>query len=134
VGRGCAQEFVIEDMTEHRKLIVWQKAMFLTEGVYRVTTALPSTERFGLVTQMRRCSVSIPSNIAEGCGRSSRRDRARFLDVAYGSVLELETQLEVSRRLGYVSDDVFMNLIRQTSEVGRMLNGLKRSLRLTTDY
>jgi four helix bundle protein len=117
-------------MTDHRKLLVWQKAVALTEEVYRATTTLPSTERFGLVTQMRRASVSIPSNIAESCGRSSRRDRARFLEVAGGSILELETQLEVSRRLAYISNDVFQKLIRQTSEVGRMLNGLKRSILL----
>ncbi len=117
-------------MSEHRKLVVRQKAVFLTEEVYRATTNLPSTERFGLVTQMRRASVSIPSNIAESCGRSSPRDRARFLEIACGSILELETQLEVSRRLGYVPTEVFQKLVRQTGEVGRMLNGLKRKILL----
>jgi four helix bundle protein len=120
-------------MAQHRKLVAWQKAMSLTEEVYRVTAVLPQEERFGLVAQMRRCSVSIPSNIAEGCGRSGPKDRVRFLDVAYGSLLELETQLEVSRRLRYVSDDVFNSWFSRTSEVGRMLNGLKRSLLAQTE-
>ena len=92
--------------------------MSLTEEVYRVTTALPPAERFGLVAQMRRSSISISSNIAEGCGRSSRRDRARFLDVAYGSVLELETQLELSWRLRFVSEETFKGLSQRTQRWG----------------
>lgn len=121
-------------MTQHRRLVVWQKAMHLTEEIYRVTVALPSTERFGLVTQMRRSCISIPSNIAEGCGRRSWKDRRRFLDVAYGSLLQLETQLEVSWRLGYVTEGTLKSLIPLTSEIGQMLNGLKRSLRPDSDH
>jgi four helix bundle protein len=116
-------------MTQHRKLVVWEKSMRLAEEIYRMTVTLPPAERFGLVAQMRRSSTSIPSNIAEGCGRGSHRDRARFLDVAYGSLLELETQIELSWRLHFVPDDVYKGLLRRTTEIGRMLNGLKQSLR-----
>jgi four helix bundle protein len=77
---------------------------------------------------MRRASVSIPSNIAESCGRRRSRDRARFLDIACGSLLELETQLEVSRRVDYLSNETFETLSLQTAEVGKLFHGLKRKV------
>jgi len=83
----------------HRKLSVWQKAIELTEHVYIFTQLLPEDERFGLISQMRRCSVSVPSNIAEGASRHSDKEFLRFLNIAKGSLAELETQLILCSRL-----------------------------------
>jgi len=83
----------------HRKFAVWQKAMELTEHIYVFTQLLPTEEKFGLISQMRRCSVSIPSNIAEGASRHSDKEFLRFLNIAKGSLAELETQLILCSRL-----------------------------------
>lgn len=96
-------------------------------AVYQATASFPSTEVYGLVSQMRRSAVSIPSNIAEGYGRGGR-DYARFVAVAYGSLLELETQIELSRRLGFLKPDQEPKLLGVTAEIGRMLNALRASL------
>lgn len=86
-----------------RQLIVWQKSMDLVEDVYKLTASLPTEEKFGLCSQMRRCAVSIPSNIAEGYNRSHLGDYLRFLSIAKGSAGELQTQLEISARLGFTT-------------------------------
>ena len=88
----------------YRELIVWQKAMELVEVVYRLMRAFPATERFRLCDQLGRAVVSIPSNIAEGNGRETKSEYARFLGIARGSLYETETQLEIAKRLGYVDD------------------------------
>jgi four helix bundle protein len=95
--------------------------------VYRATASFPREELFGLVSQMRRSAVSIPSNIAEGYGRGGR-DYARFVSIAYGSLLELETQVELSCNLGFLEQAQAASLLGSTSEIGRMLNALKASL------
>ncbi len=115
-------------MGRTRELNVWGRAMDLAEQVYAETQAFPPSELYGLVSQMRRAAVSIPSNIAEGEGRTGR-DPLRFLDIAYGSLLELETQLELSRRLGFLPDGSNSQLTELTAEIGRMLNGLKAARR-----
>ena len=112
----------------HTELEVWKVSMHLTEKVYRATTNFPDAERFGLSVQMRRTAVSIASNIAEGRGRRSPREFRRFLDIAYGSLFELETQLDLSERLGYLSDENSRELDQLASSTGRLLNGLRRSL------
>ena len=111
----------------HKNLDVWARAIDLTELVYRITSALPADERFGLVSQMRRAAVSIPSNIAEGAARGSTRDFVRFLMVARGSLSELDTQLVLVERLtlGRIDPDVYEN----TRIVRQMLIALIRSLR-----
>jgi four helix bundle protein len=114
---------------DYRDLIVWQKAVDLATVVFRLTNELPSSERFGLVVQMRRAAVSIPSNIAEGHERHSRGDFRRHVSMASGSLAELETQLEVSRRIGYTSDRPLEAVRLLTMEVGRMLSALLRRLR-----
>lgn len=113
-------------MGNHRDLMVWQKAMTLAEQVYRATSVFPREEMYGLVSQMRRSAVSVPSNIAEGEGRGGK-DGRRFLDIAYGSLLELETQIELSQRLGFLQGEGFSELQVAAGEVGKMLNGLKRT-------
>ncbi len=111
----------------YRKLEVWQHAMDLVEHVYRTTQSFPTEELYGLTSQMRKAAVSVPSNIAEGHGRGGK-DFCRFLNIAYGSLLELETHIEISLRLGYLSETDTQSLFERTSQVGRMLNGLRSSL------
>ncbi len=111
-------------MGSFRDLKVWHQAMGLAELVYAETKRFPPEERYGLVSQMRRAAVSVPSNLAEGEGRVGR-DGRHFLDIAYGSILELETQIELSLRLGYIGDAAHRSLIDATSKTARMLNGLK---------
>jgi four helix bundle protein len=110
------------------KLEVWQRAVALAGAVYRFTAAFPRDEQFGLTMQMRRASVSVGSNIAEGCSRSSRRDQSRFYEIAYGSLNELATQIHIARELGYSADDAVHALLSEVSDICRMLSGLRRSL------
>lgn len=109
-------------------LIVWQKAMNLVTEVYRVTATFPNEERFGLSSQTRRAAVSIPSNIAEGHGRKASGAYLNHLSIAYGSLMELETQLQIALRLNFVSAEEIAVLLAQTNESGKMLNGLKKSI------
>ena len=113
----------------YRDLRVWQNAMDLVVSVYQETQGFPKEERYGLTSQMRRASVSIPSNIAEGKGRSTDRDRALFFCHARGSLLELETQIQIAQRLQYLTPPRADNLIRASNELGRMLNSLIQSIR-----
>ncbi len=110
-------------------LIAWQKGMDLVAEVYRVTKDWPREEMFGLTSQVRRAAVSIPSNIAEGHGRIGPKEFVHHLSIAHGSLCEAETQLRIARRLDYVNDAALDGLLRQTAEVGRLLQGLIRSLR-----
>jgi len=110
----------------YRDLIAWQKAMDLVVHAYQLTTQFPKSERFGLMIQMRRAAVSIPSNIAEGYARQSRVDYVRFLKTARGSLAELQTQTLLSERLRFVrASEQFSQLL---SETDRVLQGLIRSL------
>jgi four helix bundle protein len=115
-------------MRDFRRLDVWNRAHQLTLDIFHTTGSFPASERFGLVTQMRRSAVSIPSNIAEGAGRSSRRDYARFLDIAVGSAHELDYQLQLSRDLGYADTDRLHELAGELIEVRSMVVGLKASV------
>jgi four helix bundle protein len=111
-----------------RDLIAWQKGMELVIDVYRATTAFPSTERYRLVDQLCRAAVAIPSDIAEGKGRLSKKEFVQMLARARGSSFEVQTQLEASYKLGYLADAAFETLIEKTSEVSRLLNGLIKNL------
>ena len=113
----------------HRRLAVWQLAMETTVTIYEVTQRFPSEEKFGLTSQMRRAAVSIPSNIAEGAARSSPGDYARFLTIALGSLSELDTQLDLAKRLDYCTQQSFDGLDQQLSSISRMLIALRRSVR-----
>ena len=112
----------------HRDLIVWQKAMDLVVSVYRATDGFPKTEIYGLTSQIRRAVTSIPANIAEGQGRRLSKEFVYFLANARGSLWELDTYLEAATRLGFFSSDSHSELQLQMDEVGRMLNGLMRSV------
>ena len=109
-------------------LIAWQKAMSLVEEVYRITTAFPKEERYGLAGQVRRPAVSIPSNIAEGHCRHGRREFSHHLSIALGSLGEVETQMLIGQRLGYCSEDDSDSIAALASEVGRLMVGLMNSL------
>ena len=113
----------------YRDLVVWQKSMELAQRIYETTGAFPREEVFGLSCQLRRASVSVPSNIAEGRSRRSTRDFLNYLSIAYGSLAEIETQITLSRRLGYVSVEQEDSFLTLCGEIGRMLNGLSGSLR-----
>lgn len=96
---------------------MWQKAISLTTDIYRATEKLPSIEKFGLISQINRCTVSIPSNIAEGAGRNSPKEFKQFLGIAIGSSFELETQLIISKNIGYISEEKLNNLMIQLAEI-----------------
>ena len=115
-------------MKDFRQLKVWEKAHFTVLQTYRLLYQLPVEERFALAAQMRRAAVSIPSNIAEGCGRDSDRDFSRFLKIAAGSTTELEYQVLLAKDLGYIGKDAHTDLDARLNEVKRMLNSLIQKL------
>jgi four helix bundle protein len=114
---------------DYRQLIVWQKAMDFVVLLYRTTAPFPEEELYGLTAPMRRAGVSIPSNIAEGQGRDTAAEFVRFLSIARGSVKEVETQVLLSRRLGYINQAKEAELTQFTDEISRLLTGLRASLR-----
>ena len=116
-------------MSDFKKLRVWQKAHEITLTVYRETQSFPPAELYGLVSQMRRCCVSIGSNIAEGCGRSGEVEKARFMQIALGSLSELEYQIIVSGDLGYLSAETCTKLSRAIQELGKMLGSLAKTIK-----
>ena len=121
-GRGAG-------MQGHRDLIVWQKAMNLVTVIYRLTQEFPRQEAYGLASQIQRAAVSIPSNIAEGHALKQTQAYLRHLAIASGSLAEVETQLEIAHRLGYLECE-FDKVLAQAGEIGRMLMGLRKSLKV----
>ena len=115
-------------MGDFHKLVVWQKAHQLTLRIYRATAAYPRDEIFALTTQTRRASVSIPANIAEGCGRGGDRELIRFLRISLGSANELQYHLLLAHELGYVDDGLYGGVANATEEVKRMLTRLVTAL------
>jgi four helix bundle protein len=115
------------------RLAVWGKAVDFADRVYVITRGFPSDERFGLASQLRRAAVSVSSNIAEGSARQSRKDFCRFLEIAYGSLLECISQLMIARRQHFMSEDDFKNQYLTAQELARMLSGMKKSLRRKRD-
>ena len=108
----------------YRDLLVWQKAMDLVVACYKITEYFPRREIYGLSSQLQRAAISIPANIAEG----QRKEFQRYLSIAYGSLMEVETHLQISNRLGYLDSKFLHALLDKTSEIGRMINGLRASL------
>lgn len=116
----------------HKDLIVWQKGIDLAIIIYKLTSKFPSEEKFGLINQMRRAAVSISSNIAEGRSRSTRKDFAQFLHIALGSISELETQLEIAKRLEYGEKVDYNETVATLQEVSKMLVSIIASLKAKT--
>ena len=115
-------------MHNFRKLDIWVKSLDLVTDIYRVTNTFPNQERFGLISQMQRSAVSIPSNIAEGSAKSSNKDFARFLEMSIGSSYELETELTIASKLNYMELDVFVSLQNKIVEIQKMIIGFKNKL------
>ena len=115
-------------MGDFHQLRVWQKSYDLSLAVYRATASFPDAERFGLVSQLRRAAVSIPSNVAEGSGRGGDPDFRRFLVIARGSLRELECQLLLARDLGMLDSETWAKIKGGLDEVGGMLIGLTRAV------
>ncbi len=115
---------------DYRDLLAWKKAFELSLAIYRTTSGFPSEEKFGIVAQLRRAGVSIPSNVAEGQGRRSKGEFLHHLRIALGSLAEAETQVLIADALGYFRPKDAAKLLSLTAEVGRLINGLIRSLRI----
>ena len=118
-----------KSVKSYRDLEVWQRGMKLVEQVYTLTEPFPASEKYGLTSQLRRAAVSIPSNIAEGWGHSSQKQYIHFLELARSSLLEIETQIRIANRLGYVNADERDQLLSETDAQSKMLLSLMRSLR-----
>ena len=119
-------------MRDFKKLAIWTKASELSKEVYLITRKLPDDEKFGLVSQMRRASVSIPSNIAEGTSRNSETDYKRFLEFAIGSAFELETQLVIAHTIGYLNqeevDKLQNEIVALEKQINALISVLKRNI------
>ena len=116
-------------MRDFKKIQVWQKAHQLTLRIYKITAAFPSDERFGLVSQIRRATASIPTNIAEGAGRETQKEFSRFIHIASGSASEVEYQLLLAHELGYISSEEYPSFEKDIIEIKRMLHGFAKALR-----
>lgn len=119
-------------MTEiktYRDLIVWQKAMSFVTNIYKLTNEFPKEEIYALTSQIRRSAVSIPSNIAEGFGRNSKKEYVRFLQIAMASLFELQTQLQIAANLEYFTKELFEEFFELSREIERMLSSLIRKLK-----
>jgi four helix bundle protein len=118
----------METIKSHKDLKVWRLAMQLAKDIYRLVEEFPKKEEYRLTSQIVRAAVSIPANIAEGNSRGSRKDYANFISIARGSAAELETLLLLAKDIKLAPEEAFQNAIEQTTEIGRMLNALRRSL------
>lgn len=116
------EEFTFE------KLVVWQKSRVLVKEVYRLIAKFPATEKYGLSNQLGRAVVSVPSNLAEGCGRPSLKERVHFYEIAYGSLMESYTQLTLANDLGMITESELKSVRSLTVEISRMISGLRKSL------
>lgn len=116
-----------ENFFSFQNLIVWQKSRELVKDVYSVLASFPQTERFAMADQIRRAVISVPSNIAEGSAKDSDKDQVRFIEIAYGSLMETFCQIQLAEDVGYISHEDFLRLASRIQEIGRMLSGLRRS-------
>jgi four helix bundle protein len=116
-------------MHNYKELKVWQKSIDLTVKTYKISMQFPDSERFNLTSQSRRCSVSVPSNIAEGAGRNTNGEFGHFLGIASGSSYELETQMIVAKRLGYMTESVLQDVCKDIIEVQKMIFSLQNKVK-----
>ena len=116
---------VDRDLLPHERLEVWQVAKSLAKCVYQITAGFPKDERFGLVDQMRRASVSVMSNLAEGCGRTSARDQAHFSQMAFGSLLELDAQFQLALDLGFLTESDYQKVRQSVQELVKRISSLR---------
>jgi four helix bundle protein len=121
------------DFKGYRDLEVWQKAMDLVVVCYQTTKGFPKSETYGLANQLQRAAVSIPTNIAEGRERQHSKEFLQHLAIAYSSLAELETHVQIARRLNYIDGKQLTGLLDKTAEIGRMLNGLRKAIENKAD-
>ena len=119
----------MERLKPHKKLDLWGKVVDLVVFVYEISKGFPRDEEFGLKAQLRRAAVSVPSNLSEGLTRNSRKDKAHFLNIAQGSLSEIDAQIEISSRLGFISKEVESEANERLAVVEMMLSGLIRSIK-----
>jgi four helix bundle protein len=120
-------------MNNYKELKIWQKSVDLAVRIYGVTKDFPKEEVYGLTSQLRRCAISVPSNIAEGAGRNTKKDFNKFLGISNGSTCELDTQLIIAQRINFIDALVLESLQSEITEIQKMNWSLKRSLNLTKD-
>lgn len=113
----------------HKRLEVWKEAMGLVTSIYKISSSFPGTEQYGLTSQIRRAAISVPSNIAEGLTRASRKERLHFMHIARASISEIDTQLEIAERLGFINQDAHVAIDGNLQQTERLLSGLIRSLK-----
>jgi four helix bundle protein len=121
-------------MRPHQKLEAWSKGIELVTDIYKSSERFPKEERYGLTSQIRRAAVSIPANLAEGAGRRSPKEFAHFLSNSQGSASELETELIIANRLGYLDEASFARLIAQLERIGRLITGLVRHISVRPNF
>lgn len=119
----------MQNMNTFRDLLIWQKSMNLVTEIYQLTNSFPKEEIYGLSSQIRRCSISIPSNIAEGYGRDGNNDYLRFLNISISSLFEMQTQLEISFNLKYITEYQFNKINGESREIERMLSSFIRKIK-----
>jgi len=117
----------------YRRLIAYQKAKEVVKKSYKLLKRFPAEERYAMSDQLRRSSVSITSNIAEGINRYSVKDKSHFIEIAYGSLMEVSSQFEIAEDLGYITSEDRLSMDQQIEEVARLLSGLQNSYKLSTD-
>ncbi len=115
-------------ISTYKDLIVWQKAIQLVTDVYALTKTFPADERFGIISQINRAVISVPSNIAEGWSRELSKNYLQFLRVSRGSLMEVETMILISKNLNYINEKDFIEINKKTEEVGKILQGLIKSV------
>ena len=115
-------------LKSYRDLEVWQKSMDLVVLCYKMAKGFPQNEIYGLTSQLQRAAISIPANIAEGRHRQHSKEFLRHLSIAYGSLAELETHIQIAERLNYMNHNETSQVLNRTAEIGRMLNGLRKSI------
>jgi four helix bundle protein len=116
-------------MRDYKKIQVWERAHYFALRIYELTAAFPKEEMYGLTSQMRRAATSIPSNIAEGCGRNSQVELARYVHIAGGSASELEYQILLASELGFINESSYLELDKEINEIKRMLHGFEKAVR-----
>ncbi len=113
-------------MRNFRDLEVWKSSIILVKKIYLITSEFPNEEKFGLSSQINRCSISIPSNIAEGCSRTSQKDFSRFLQISLGSSFELETQIEIAKEVGFIDEELYLEIILELNTIQKRIQSLKK--------
>jgi len=111
-------------VSSYKDLLIWQRSMDLVERIYKITSKLPTTEQWGLTSQMRRSAISVPSNVAEGYGRQATGEYRHHLSIGRGSLLEVETQVLLCQRLGYLENEEINSLLDEINQIGKMLSSL----------